>query len=240
MVGTFDESSPFSFLMRTRQSNGFLALLMNRNTSSHLVVYLKDGKINFNTTISGTQQVFPLVQNDGLWHEIIISTKHVSDNGNQFTFGNPLMNFNVSQIYLGGVDPTKFSDSTVYSDVIFDGCLQAVKFKNTLLTSQPIPTHKTVNITMNGVNHGCPSNNPCSSSPCLYGGDCTDVWFAYNCSCQTGFSGKNCSLYGCDIFNQCPIKADCVDVPLKPGKTKCKYYSFLICCVVNCDWNVLL
>ena len=35
--------------------------------------------------------------------------------------------------------------------------------------------------------------NECSSEPCVYG-DCTDAVNDYTCSCDAGYTGKNCDI----------------------------------------------
>ena len=35
-------------------------------------------------------------------------------------------------------------------------------------------------------------NEPCASTPCLNGGNCTSFTGGYLCSCPTGYSGNNC------------------------------------------------
>ncbi len=67
---------------------------------------------------------------------------------------------------------------------------------------------------------GCNSTDVCGLNPCKNDGNCTDVWNAYTCSCAVGFSGVNCTLFGCSVKNNCLKNETCVDI--KPGLTTCK------------------
>ena len=47
--------------------------------------------------------------------------------------------------------------------------------------------------------------SPCDSNPCLNGGTCDFISDTeFNCSCQMGFSGKNC-----EITDKCTDSKDC-------------------------------
>ena len=91
-------------------------------------------------------------------------------------------------VYLGGVDCSIYSD-VIFSRPAFDGCMQAVKLKSSLLMPDPlvIPNMVIANISFpeGGVELGCPSNDPCGASPCMFG-NCSDDWWAYSCSCPKG------------------------------------------------------
>jgi len=42
--------------------------------------------------------------------------------------------------------------------------------------------------------------NECATNLCLNGGNCTDLFLDYNCSCAPGYSGKNCSVGEMTVF----------------------------------------
>lgn len=226
--GKFDDTSTFSFLVRTRQTNAFIALLTEPPPASlvpHLLVYLKDGKINVRSLISGVEAAAPEAANNGEWHVVAISPKGISNNGKMHAFPVPLTSFNVSRIYIGGADPAVYNNKAYYTDVNFDGCFQAVKLRDHMLTNENLPTQKTAGLSLNGgKTHigSCPDNKPCKSTPCLYGGNCINKWYDYDCNCTQGFTGKTCSSYGCQNVNPCQVKADCVDLPSQIGKTQCE------------------
>ena len=65
--GTFDQSSSFSFLLRTRQKKGFVALVNDHHgsTTATLIIFIKDGKLALKSGSTGT--IFQSdVLNDGL------------------------------------------------------------------------------------------------------------------------------------------------------------------------------
>ena len=46
--------------------------------------------------------------------------------------------------------------------------------------------------------------NECSSSPCINGGSCTDQVNGYACSCQPGYTGRQCQTSK-KYFKRCNI-----------------------------------
>lgn len=220
----FNISSSFSFLIRTRQSDGFLALLLStQDTSSdytYLLYYIKDGALGM---IKGSKNAEAtrnfrgnITLNDGQWHTI--TQDNTKLNSVLFDIGD----VSVKQVYLAGIP-----DYSMYSDILptnisFDGCLQAIKVGESFLTNQNIPSTPTNGITLTGAGLGCQGADVCSSSPCLYKGNCTDLWNDFNCSCRVGFAGERCTVYGCRVqVDACPSSSDCIDVPNRPGVIKC-------------------
>lgn len=223
----FNISSSFSFLIRTRQSDGFLALLLStQDTSSdytYLLYYIKDGALGM---IKGSKNAEAtrnfrgnITLNDGQWHTI--TQDNTKLNSVLFDIGD----VSVKQVYLAGIP-----DYSMYSDILptnisFDGCLQAIKVGESFLTNQNIPSTPTNGITLTGAGLGCQGADVCSSSPCLYKGNCTDLWNDFNCSCRVGFAGERCTVYGCRVqVDACPSSSDCIDVPNRPGVIKCKFF----------------
>lgn len=71
----------------------------------------------------------------------------------------------------------------------------------------------------------CDWKRPCFPSPCENGGNCTDLWSAYKCTCPTGYLGNVCSLASCAVRNACSSNTTCFD--LKSGNTTCKFAKIL-------------
>ena len=225
----------FSFLLRTRQENGFVALLLDKaaigskDTSyqyilieivnKHLRISAKrqgDDKANVVNT-PGTMMV-----SNGKQLEIKLDSDSLQV-GSQTENLATAFALHVKVVYLGGVE-----DQTLYTNVFrtpsLDGCLQAVDLGGNFLTNQALPSALTVAVTRStGVQDSCPGTPVCDDSPCKFNGECVDEWNDFRCRCQTGYSGKTCTTFGCRLNNTCANPADCVDVPLTyPPMTRCK------------------
>jgi len=48
----------------------------------------------------------------------------------------------------------------------------------------------------------------CSLKPCLNNGQCTDLWFSYECQCTLGFSGDDCGFQYLANFNSSFLHID--------------------------------
>lgn len=229
-----NENSTFSFLIRTRQKNGFIALLTSKvpeNVSdefSYILLTLNESRLDIQSEVAGKLfgKLSSFTVSNGLWNEVEVSTGQVTIKSSGRNHETPLglVPHPTAVIFIGDVDRSnsilveKFKSFTA-----FDGCIQAVKAGDSFLTSQNIPNVNTTSVSRIGAELNCTGRNGCEPDSCLHGGRCNDLWDAYNCTCRQGFAGQNCSLFGCKLENQCTVKEDCIDVPDDIGKTKCKY-----------------
>ena len=217
-------TSSFGFMMRTRAADGLVALLLSsvpskpEDSYSFISVEVKNGQFVLKHGAK-SEKVVDLI-NDGKWHEVVIYSSNVTIDGTDI--GDPVQGeMMVKKIFMGGVD-----DPTIYKDKIgvvqeYDGCIQAVSLKGSYLTNEAIPELNTTKLATN-VSMGCKGSDVCGPKPCLYDGNCTDIWNEFECDCRKGFDGRTCDIYGCKLSHSC-IKPDvCVDLPLKVGETTCK------------------
>ena len=233
------ENNTFSFLIRTRQKNGFIALLTSKvpqslsDEFSYTILTLNESRLDIRSQVAGdlSRGLSSFTVSNGLWNEVEVSTRNVTIKTSGSNYGTTLelTGHSTAVIFVGDVDRSnsilvkKFKSFTA-----FDGCIQAVKAGDSFLTSQNIPNVDTTSVSLNGAELNCTGRNGCEPDSCLYGGRCNDLWDAYNCTCRQGFAGQNCSLFGCKLENQCAVKEDCIDVPDNIGKTKCKFTHFFI------------
>ena len=233
-----NENNTFSFLIRTRQKNGFIALLTSKvpqtvsDEFSYTILTLNESRLDIRSEVAGKLSggLSSFTVSNGLWNEVEVSTKNVTIKtpGTNHRTVLQLTPHPTAVIFVGDVDRSnailveKFKRFTG-----FDGCIQAVKAGDSFLTSQTIPNVNTTSVSLNGgAQLNCTGRNGCEPDSCLYGGRCNDLWDVYNCTCRQGFAGQNCSLFGCKLENQCAVKEDCIDVPDDIGKTKCKFANF--------------
>ena len=226
---TFNATSRFSFLLRTRQADAFVALLTDEKTT-HIAVGLKNGQITVKITHGSRTSVsqFGNSMHDGKWHLISIqgSKAELDETVYSITPVSPAVSLTVT--YLGGLDDySKFSADAVVTQTPLRGCLQDTRLSNKFfqfytladvsLDSFPLISKS------DHLGKGCPGEDACRTSPCGEGGHCKDLWNEYRCECKPRFGGKDCSLYGCAHINPCPLNATCVDVGVNKSKYECKY-----------------
>lgn len=224
----FDGTIGFSFLLRTRQGNSFIALLLskkpasNSNAVEYLLVELQNGalhvsSVNQDGTIMNT---LPTRVDNGQWMEIRITKNSIIVNGSSAS--KSLHPLNIHHVFMGGVDNPPLYSSFL-SQPGFEGCLQAVKLGDAYLTNQLIPNATSNHVTLPGVQMDvCKGEDVCGRSPCLFNGTCVDTWNDFMCECHEKFQGKTCADYGCRINDTCSSNFACLDVPNQPGTTRCK------------------
>ncbi|XP_033625701.1 uncharacterized protein LOC117288937, partial [Asterias rubens] len=99
--------------------------------------------------------------------------------------------------YTGTTTPPQFYFVTSLGIVIPDATAHVVTVPNTLPATETITVH---GISGGGMQEVCMIDitfltaGACSNSPCLNGGQCTNVGTSYTCACTTGFTGNNCQL----------------------------------------------
>uniref|UniRef100_A0A7M5X290 Uncharacterized protein n=2 Tax=Clytia hemisphaerica TaxID=252671 RepID=A0A7M5X290_9CNID len=229
----------FSFLLRTRQPNGFVAILMDKEPTSaddatfqYILIEIINSylKITHKSTDQNAVKVIhnespELFVSNGQQLEITVTSSYLQIGAKKTDFQTPFP-LTVNLVLMGGVDKPSLYIKTV-STTAMSGCLQAVKFGNNFLTNQAIPSSFTVSVIIPdsepGFQLGCPGTPVCDSKPCLYNGTCVDQWNDFTCQCSEGFGGKTCSEFGCTLNDTCPASSGyCYDVPLSsPPATKC-------------------
>ncbi len=50
----------------------------------------------------------------------------------------------------------------------------------------------------------------CESSPCLNGGECSNIAYGYSCECPVNFRGHQCEIHICQSQTQCLNGASCI------------------------------
>lgn len=72
----------------------------------------------------------------------------------------------------------------------FTGCMQDISTFDVII----IPSDYIGNSTASkNIADGCARVDQCSTDPCNSHGNCTDLWFEYNCSCWRPYLGENCN-----------------------------------------------
>ena len=151
---------------------------------------------------------------NGEWHNISVS---MSENVINITIGNKLNNLpitisTITSYYLGSVQSS--SEKIKTNVPAYVGCMKDLKIGGKSM----VPNLN--GSLVGGIVGSCTWKNHCSSLPCNNGGNCTDLWNDFKCSCSKGFSGKECSYVTC-AGNPCPLNTSCFD--LKSGNATCKF-----------------
>lgn len=228
-----DDIVGFSFLIRTRQPNSLIALLLSQKPNpsgsanvNYLLVEVQDGNLNVTSVTKDGRPVTnsSLVRIDnGKWMEIRITKKFIEINNSKTSVNlNPL---NIRHVFMGGVDNPSLYENILGVKDEFDGCLQAVKLGNSYLTSETIPDLATTGVLMSATVRSdvCKGDDVCGSSPCLFNSTCHDIWNDFTCTCPMNFQGKTCADYGCRVNHTCSSDFACFDIEDQPGKIRCKY-----------------
>ena len=144
--------------------------------------------------------------NDGEYHAVTIQTFNNgsvllcidfvlcqdSDNINQGVTFNTVLPF-----YIGGIEMST-NESMYYlttsSSLI--GAISNFSIDGELFNLLPNSTLGSRNVVV-----GHQRVDQCISKPCLNDGQCTDLWFSYECQCAVGFSGEDCNFQYLANFN---------------------------------------
>ena len=226
----FDSNTTMSMSVRTRASNGILFVLSstrpNQGASSvvsFVTLQMLNGMLfyryKYNTEMRSS--FIHTKINDGSYHDIEVSKNNVTVDGSLVYSPSIASNLPVKLIYIGGVDNVTFFRNALNTTVQYSGCLQAASFNGAAIASAPLAGGGQMRLVSNSTaKPGCNGTNVCAVTPCKNAGNCTDLWNAYNCTCAAGFSGSNCTLFGCAVQNNCPQNTTCFD--LKPATTTCE------------------
>ena len=228
-VTTFNASSGFSFLLRTRQADGLVAFLTDE-TSKYVAVALLNGQLTFKVTDGATvhSSSFGNALNDGKSRLITIqgSTAQVDGTAHSITpVSSPIT---LAVTYLGGLeDYSAYPSSALVTQTPLRGCLQDTRLNDKFFQFYTVPglsldSYSLISKSTN-LGEGCPGEDTCGVNPCGEGGVCKDLWNEYRCDCKPRFGGKDCSLYGCAHINPCPPNAICFDVGVNKSKYECKF-----------------
>lgn len=69
----------------------------------------------------------------------------------------------------------------------------STEISTVMQTSTPITlSSQTASWQLYGVQMHCPRVDQCFPNPCHSGGDCTDLWTTFHCSCQRPYLGRTC------------------------------------------------
>ncbi len=200
----------------------------NRGTASvasYVTLQLVNGKLfyKFNYETETRSTTIQRVVNDGAWHDIEIGKANMTVDNSWVFSPSVSADLPVRFMYIGGVDNTTFFSTALSTTSQYRGCLQAFTFQGATISSQPLPGGgASQSVNSSTAKSGCNSTDVCSFRPCKNNGNCTDLWNVYKCVCPSGYSGDNCTLFGCAVRNNCFKNQTCVD--LKPGTTTCKFF----------------
>ena len=229
----------FSFLIRTRQVDGFVAILLDKepttstdNSVSYILIELQNRYLKVTYKQQSQSQTLvdqssKLLVANGKWVEVDITSNTIRVGNQTVTLTTPFA-VTINLVFMGGVnDPALYSDITNTPELL--GCIQASKIGGVLLTNQVISGGTVGVYQPPDVGSSCPGSPVCQPNPCRAGGQCVDEWYEFTCNCQLGFGGKTCSNFGCNLNDTCQKVGSCVDVPLSnPPATTCKFLFFFL------------
>ncbi|XP_045101942.1 protocadherin-like wing polarity protein stan isoform X7 [Portunus trituberculatus] len=209
-----------SLSFRTREHFGLLMMIIvGKNTSS--IIELMDGHIQYRYE-NATLRLKETRVDDGRWHHVEIKWMSGEvwinlDYGNYeetLKVNAQVANHYIGTVAVGGVQPS--NQDTVTG---FKGCIKDVwvgSSKNTWLR----PTYE------DNVRDGCVATDPCTSRPCPPNARCINTWQGYECQCDSGYYGNDCSNV-CDL-NPCSNNATCThDLHSQKGyRCECSSYAF--------------
>ena len=232
---TFNSESKISLSLRTRALNGILFLLSSNSPSSrtgsiqsYLTLQMINGALFFkfaHQSESKSQNTNQLV-NDGVWHDISVDKQNITVDNIVIHSPGIASDIPARYFYVGGVDNASFFASALETSTQYIGCLQAISLNGATLTASPgSGGGSTHNVSSSNAQAGCNGTDVCGNNPCNNGGNCTDHWNAYSCTCPKGYAGDTCSLSGCSVRNPCPKDSMCFD--LSSRNVTCKYQGQL-------------
>ena len=206
-----------SLFVRTRASDGLIAVLTDVTRTRSLSVALGSGGLVVDVNVDGSRSSIPLNHkiNDGLWHFVTLNRSEISVDNKTFQGVLIPSTINLQHTYIGGLDDySAFPQNTLPSETPFRGCVQDMRLDNKLFEFYPLgsPLDSYELVASAHLGQGCPGQDVCGASPCGRGGVCRDQWDEYRCDCHPRFGGPDCSLYGCALVNSCPESSTCVDV----------------------------
>ncbi|XP_043823673.1 cadherin EGF LAG seven-pass G-type receptor 1 [Dromiciops gliroides] len=209
-------------MFRTRKVSGAL-LEANAGTSSKISLQILNSHVHF-AVFHGPSEVASMRLgrsrvSDGEWHHLLIELKSAKDgkdikylavmtldyglDQNTVQIGNQLPGLKMRSILLGGL-----SEDQVTVRQGFSGCMQGVRMGETSTNVMTLNMKDALKVR---VKDGCPTDNPCTSSPCPEHSHCLDAWDSYSCICDPGYFGRDC-VDVCNL-NPCEHISTCVRTP---------------------------
>uniref|UniRef100_A0A8C5KWU8 Protein crumbs homolog 1 n=1 Tax=Jaculus jaculus TaxID=51337 RepID=A0A8C5KWU8_JACJA len=164
--------------------------------------------------------------NDGTWRQVTFSMidplAHTSrwqmEVENQAPFVNSAvstgsLNFlkDNTDIYVGDPAIDKMNNLQACLSTIEIGGIYLSYFENVHGFTNKPQKEQFLKVSAHSVVTGCLQLNACHSNPCLHGGNCEDIYNAYQCSCPLGWSGGHCELDMDECFSNPCIHGNCSD-----------------------------
>ena len=97
-------------------------------------------------------------------------------------------------LFIGGLDDShKGKLSLTRSGQYYTGCMQDIINADETILPPSLAGSGLGTVAIGDVTGGCERTEQCNPDPCSGNGDCTDLWWTYQCLCDLGTTGQNCS-----------------------------------------------
>ncbi|XP_022919866.2 protein crumbs isoform X1 [Onthophagus taurus] len=188
-----DEGYDISFRFKTTLSDGLLAVGIGQ---TYYILELNKGRLNLHSSLLNKWEGVFIGSglNNSNWQRVFvaINTTHIilSANDEQTIYPITYNDYNASatsfpSTYIGG---TTSELRTLTHKPPLVGCVEDVIVN----TAWVLPTSQTANITLHDVDVGCHREPQCKPNPCHSGGQCTDNWRNFSCTCERPHLGHIC------------------------------------------------
>ncbi|XP_037498235.1 protocadherin-like wing polarity protein stan isoform X1 [Rhipicephalus sanguineus] len=195
---------------RTRATTGLL-IHVHVGQSSEMSLHVEGGHLKY--TIDGESLSLEDIRvNDGKWHNVavkwMVGDVWLSLDYGQYEvskeFAAAIQGLYVGKVSLGGLEE---------GGANFYGCIQDVRIG----TSKEAWLRPVME---QNVRDGCHVPDPCLSSPCPQHSTCVDTWEEFECRCDAGYVGEQCTA-SCSL-DPCEADAKCLVSEKDPGGFRCQ------------------
>ncbi|XP_074655599.1 uncharacterized protein LOC141909117 isoform X2 [Tubulanus polymorphus] len=228
-----------SFLIRTRQQNGFVFYYgsdpATATNQQYTILEVVNSRLNLRVKLSQTEQQFTstTVVSDGQQYLVVVDRS--KDKLRLTSNGNPVLDVTINpysspelpatDIYVGSIPVTSSPPTTgrrrllqqtnslmnqpSYVGTVQNGMLNNIHLE--MLPNTPGAAVPALNAkTSANIKPGEVTAPICASKPCERNATCTDVFYNdFKCNCPAGFTGKNCSAMEFCYYSTCPQGGVC-------------------------------
>ncbi|KAK9871195.1 hypothetical protein WA026_011476 [Henosepilachna vigintioctopunctata] len=190
-----EEGYDIQFRFKTTLFNGLLAI---GKGFTYYILELSKGRLNLHSSLLNKWEGAFVGSNlnNSEWQRVFVainSTHLVLSANDEQTIN--VINFNENLnsssttfpvTYIGGI-PNNLRKLT-HTQPFLVGCIEDVWINGEVI----LPDEYNSNITFDAVEKGCKRTPQCKPNPCESGGQCTDKWREFSCTCRRPYLGNTC------------------------------------------------
>ncbi|XP_055375058.1 protein crumbs isoform X2 [Condylostylus longicornis] len=192
-----DEGYDITLEFKTTLPNGILAF--GKAAHHSYILELVEGRLNLHSPLLNKWEGVFIGSglNDSKWQKVFvqINSSHLVLSANQEQTIYPIISYESKTptfpvTYLGGTIPnlSSYLRHLTHHPTSFVGCMQDV-----IINGKWIFPKEHINETyLTNINSGCPRTEQCKPNPCYSNGQCKDLWYKFECTCQRPHLGHTC------------------------------------------------